>query len=135
MKKPKLELIFKTSDLFQILSYLSKFIEHLVCEQMVAHTKETGNLEDLQSAYRSNHSTEMALLKVKTDILQAINDQEVVCLVLSDLSAAFDTVSYDLLLNHLHHHFSIGGTVLQWVRSYLSDSTQKVVIDVNEDQP
>ena len=52
---------------------------------------------------------EMVLLKVKTDIMQAINDQEVICLVLLDLSASFDTVSHDLLLNHLHHCFGIGG--------------------------
>ena len=70
--------------------------------------------------------------KVKTDIIQAIDDQEVVCL---DLSAAFDTVTHDLLLNCLHHHFGIGGAVLQWVRLYLSNMTQKVVTDANEDQP
>ena len=106
-----------------------------VYEQMVTHTKETGNLEDLQSAYRTNHSTETALLRVKTDIMQAIDDQEVVCLVLLDLSAVFDTVSHDLLLNHLYHCFCFGETVLQWIRSYLSDRTQRVVIDANEDQP
>ena len=107
----------------------------MVCEQIVSHTEETGNLEDLQSAYRANHSTETALLRVKTDIMQAIDDQEVVCLVLLDLSAAFDRVSHDLLCNCLYHHFGFGETVLQWIRSYLSDRTQRVVIDANEDQP
>ena len=77
----------------------------------------------------------MALLRVKTHIMQAIDDQEVVCLVFLDLSAAFNMVSHDLLLNHLYHCFGIGETVLQWVRLYLSDRTQRVVIDANEDQP
>ena len=108
---------------------------HLVCKQIVAHGEETGNLEDLQLANRANHSMEMALLKIKTDIMQAIDEQEVVCLVLLDLSATFNTVSHDLLLNCLHHCFGIGGIVLQWVRSYLSYRTQKVVTDANEDQP
>ena len=67
--------------------------------------------------------------------MQAIDDQEVVCLVLLNLSAAFNTVSHDLLLNHLYHHFDIGETVWQWVRLYLSDRTQRVVIDANKDQP
>ena len=67
--------------------------------------------------------------------MQAIDDQEVVCLVLLDLSAAFNKVSHDLLLNHLYHCSGIGETVLQWVRSHLSDRTQRVVIDANEDQP
>ena len=77
----------------------------------------------------------MALLRVKTYIIQAIDEQEVVCLVLLDLSAAIVTVSHDLLLNHLYHCFGIGETVLQWVRSYLSDRTQRVVFDANEGQP
>ena len=99
----------------------------------MTHTEETGNLEDLQSAYIANHSTEMALFRVKTDIMQAIDDQEVVCLVLLDLSTAFNMVSHDLLLNCLYHCFGIREIVLQWVRSYLSDKTQRVVIDVNKD--
>ena len=65
LKKPGLELIFKTFRPVSNLSYLSKLIECLVCEQIVTHTEETGNLEDLQSACRANHSTEMALLIVK----------------------------------------------------------------------
>ena len=67
--------------------------------------------------------------------MQTIDDQEVICLVLLDLSAAFDTVSHDLLLNHLYHCFGIGEAVLQWIKLYLSDRTQRVVIDANEDQP
>ena len=133
LKKLALELIFKNFRPVSNLSYLSKLIEHLVCEQIVAHTEKTGDLEDLLSAYIANHSTEMALLRVKTDIMQAIDDQELVCLVLLDLSVAFDTKSHDLLLNHLYHCIGIGETVLQWVRSYLSDRTHRVVIDVNED--
>ena len=38
------------------------------------------------------HSTESALLKVKCDLLHAMDSQEVTCLMLLDLSAAFDTV-------------------------------------------
>ena len=110
MKKLGLELIFKNFRLVSNLSYWSKLIKCLVCKQIVAYAEETGNLEVLQSAYRANNSTGTALLKAKTDIMQVINNQEVVCLVLLDLSFALDTVSHDLLLNHLHHHFGIGRT-------------------------
>ena len=44
---------------------------------------------------------ETAMLKVKTDLLNAIDQKKVVCLVLLDLSAAFDTVNHDYLLNCL----------------------------------
>ena len=38
-----------------------------------------------------------------------------------DLSAAFDTVNHDLLLECLSAQFAVGGTVLKWIESYLSD--------------
>ena len=59
----------------------------VVSEQLGDHVSKMGNLEVLQSAYKAGHSTETALLKVKTDILSAINNNEAVCLVLLDLSA------------------------------------------------
>ena len=45
----------------------------------MCHVDFTGHLEPLQLAYRSNHSCETALLKVKTDILTAIENHKVVC--------------------------------------------------------
>ena len=78
-------------------------------------------MEPLQSAYRPHHSTETALLKVKTDILKAMDNQEVACLVLLDLSAAFDTVDHKILLERLENYFGITGTTLRWIRSYLTN--------------
>ena len=46
----------------------------------------------MQSAYRARHSCKTGLLKVKTDILHAMDNCEVICLVMLDLSLAFDTV-------------------------------------------
>ena len=83
----------------------------------------------LQSAYKAGHFTETALLKVKTDILSAINNSEVVCLVLLDLSAAFDMISPQILLDRLKYHFGVDGTVLNWLESYLTGRCQKVALE------
>ena len=85
--------------------------------------------EKFQSAYRAFHSTETALIKVKDDILRAIDNQRITCLILLDLNAAFDTVSHPLLLNRLKHCFGIQGTVLRWFKSYITDCSQKIVLD------
>ena len=87
-------------------------------------------MEAHQSAYHSSHSTETALLKVKTDIIQALDNQEVACLILLDLSAAFDTIDHDILLNRLKSRFAVTGVVLQWLESYLKDKPQVVEIGV-----
>ena len=83
--------------------------------------EKSGNTEPLQSAYKRNHSTEMALLKVKADIFQAVDNQRVVCLILLDLSAAFDTVDHQLLLNILKYRFGFSGVILDWIGSYLME--------------
>ena len=84
------------------LSYLGKLIERAACDQLVEFATRTGNIEQNQPAYRVGNSTESALLKVKSDLLHAVDNQRVTCLVLLDLSVAFDTVDHDLLLNQLH---------------------------------
>jgi len=48
--------------------------------------------EKMQSAYKSGHSTETALLRLKNDMLMAIDGRKAVILVLLDLSAAFNTI-------------------------------------------
>ena len=80
----------------------------------------------LQSAYRLGHSTETALLKVHNDLLMNMDAQRVTLLVLLDLSAAFDTVDYEVLLHRLRSSFGIRGTALQWFTSYLSSRWQRL---------
>jgi len=65
------------------------------------------NFAVTQSAYRRQHSTESAVVKVMNDIIRSIDDDKVVPLVLLDLSAAFDTVDHGILLEVLQNHFSI----------------------------
>ena len=86
---------------------MGKTIERAVTSQLTQHISENSLLEPMQSAYRSGHSTETALLKVKTDLLHAIDCQEVACLILLDLSSAFDTVDHCMLLRRLEICFGI----------------------------
>ena len=57
-----------------------------------------------------------------------MNKQHVVLLVFLDLSAAVDMVDHDVLLNRLEHRFGILDSALSWVRSYLTNRTQRIVI-------
>jgi hypothetical protein len=46
-----------------------------------------------------------------------------------DLSAAFDTIDHEKLLQILHDELGIGGAALQWFKSFLVGRTQRVKIE------
>ena len=50
-------------------------------------------------------------------------------LVLLDLSAAFDTIDHENLFNHLEKYVGISGNALKLIKSYISEQTQRVMID------
>ena len=85
-------------------------------------------LDKYQSAYRTGHSTETALLKVLNDALIDINSGQLVLLVLIDLSAAFDTINHQLLLRRLKSSSGINETALLWFESYLTNRSQTVLV-------
>ena len=61
-----------------------------------------------------------------SEIIQAVDRGDFAALVLLDLSAAFDTVDHEILLQRLHIRYGINGPVLQWFRSYVVGRTQHV---------
>ena len=114
------------------LSYLSKLIERLVCKQLVRYTNSTGQMEPCQSACREYSSTETALLKIKADILDAMDKKEIMCLVMLDISAAFNTISHELLLKRLKYRFGIMDLELSWIESFLTNRTQCVSVSTKD---
>ena len=128
LKKSNLDLINKNYRLVSNLEFSSKLIERAVTDQITKYIADNNLLESMQSAYHAHHSTETALVKVKSDILKAIDSQEIVCLTLLDLSAAFDTISKDKLLTRQEEEFGITNTCLKSIESYLTWCTQRVIV-------
>ena len=89
-------------------------------------------MEPYQSAYREYSSTETCLLKIKADILDAVDKKEIMCLVMLDLSTAFDTISHELLLKRLKYRFGITDLVLLWTESFLTNRNQCVKVSTKD---
>lgn len=129
LKKPGLDKDnFKNYRPVSNLPYVSKIIEKVVASRIENHLNNNKLYDDRQSAYRSNHSTETALLRVHHDIATALDSNSCAILVMLDLSAAFDIIDHDILFKRLEHTFGITGSALGWIQSYLTNRTQRVAI-------
>ena len=128
IKKASLPVDLKNYCPVSGLSFISKLVEHVVAKQLVDHIHGHGLDNSYQSAYKSGHSTEMALLSIKNDIHLSLSLGEATALVLLDLSAAFDTIDHSTLLSCLHDRFGVGNSALKWFSSYLTERYQAVKI-------
>ena len=117
------------------LPFLSKLLERVVLEQLNEHLSLHSLMPAYQSAYRHHHSTETALLRITTDLLNASDRGLVSALVLLDLSAAFDTIDHHLLIDRLSSTFGIQDIALSWFRSYLHDRSQTVTTESLSSRP
>uniref|UniRef100_A0A3B1ISB8 Reverse transcriptase domain-containing protein n=1 Tax=Astyanax mexicanus TaxID=7994 RepID=A0A3B1ISB8_ASTMX len=107
------------------LPFISKILEKAVAAQLHAHLTSNNLYEQFQSGFRPFHSTETALLKITNDLLLAADSGLLSILLLLDLTAAFDTISHDILLDRLSS-LGIVNIPFYWFRSYLSGRTQFV---------
>ncbi len=111
------------------LPFLSKILEKVVSSQLYSFLEKNGTCEEFQSGFRPYHSTETALIRVTNDLLLSSDRGCISLLVLLDLSAAFDTIDHNILLNRLEHFVGISGSALARFKSYLSDRHQFVAVN------
>ena len=116
-----------------LLPAFSKVVEKLAAKQMIDYLRNSGYLDNLQSAYKQSHSTITALLNVTDDIYEALENSELTFLVLLDYSKAFDCANHRLILAKLRAAGLCDGA-LSWISSYLEGRSQKVVTDTGESQ-
>ena len=129
LKKLGLALINQNYRPVSNLPFISKVIEKCMLLQVSQHCNDYKLQPDYQSAYRPDYSCETVILKLSNNILWGMEKQHVTSLTAMDLSAAFDTVNLDILLEILNHKYGITGKALKWFNSYLRPRSFKVIID------
>ena len=110
------------------LSTKLKVLERLVLIQLRPHLFSSSNFSDYQSGHRTGHSTEMALLEVLDGVYTVADDRQLSVIIGLDLSAAFDTVQQDVLLNRLWDEFGVTSTALSWLTTYIENREQYVKV-------
>ena len=88
-----------------------------------------------QSAYRPEHSTETALVKMKNDIDTAIDRGEGVLLILLYLSVTFDTINHSIPIRRLESRLGFTGPALRWLETYLAGRTQIFSVNSTSSDP
>ena len=129
-KHPHVVPAFKSGDVnnvgnyrpISLLSIVSKLLEKIIAVQLMSFLENNNLLSNSQHGFRSNMSTETALMKVNEHIYNNIDKQKISLLLLLDLSKAFDSVCHEILLSKFKQlHIDEF-----WFKDYLSDRVQSV---------
>ncbi len=104
------------------LQFMSNNFEKVLSVQFVLLLAKINYIyKEFQSGFVPHHSTENTLVKITNDLLLGSDQGCISFLVLLDLSAAFDIIDHDILIDRLQNFTGIQGQALRWFISYLSD--------------
>ena len=106
-----------------VLPIPSKILEKHVASSLSVFLRDNNLFYELQSAFRSGHSTETALIRLTDQILKNMDNDEVIGLVFIDFRKAFDVIDHELLLKKLSIYGATPPSVA-WFKSHLSERKQ-----------
>ena len=111
-----------------LLPIFSKILERVVFNQLVTYFDSNGLIHPNHHGSRSGHSTTTALIQMYDSWVEEVDVGNMVGVMMVDLSAAFDMVDYQLLLQKLEL-FGLDKEALSWMGSYLIGRKQSVFVD------
>jgi hypothetical protein len=107
---------------------LCKLMESLVRDHLVSHLVNNNLLASEQHGFVSGRSCSTQLLESLEEWTTIIDDRGSVDTIYFDFQKAFDTVPHERLLKKLKD-YGIQGNLLDWIRSFLSNRRQQVVVN------
>ena len=128
--------IFKKGERYKASNYrpvsltciCCKLLEHVIVSKMMAHFDQHNILTDSQHGFRRRRSCETQLLTLVEELMSGLDRGKQHDLAVLDFSKAFDRVPHARLLKKLDHYGVRGGTH-SWIKAFLSNRTQQVVVD------
>ena len=108
-----------------LLPTFSEIFERVIYDQMYLYFNNNNLLADEQFGFHKNHSTEYAAIKLVDHISNEMESRKTLVTLFIDLSKAFDTLSFDILLQKLNY-YGIAGVDLKLLANYLRNRKQYV---------
>ena len=105
-----------------------KMMERILVSSITTYLEETNQLHHNQYGFRRHFSCESQLIALCEDTLSSLDKRCSVDLAFIDFSKAFDTVSHDCLIEKLNT-YNLDTKVRSWIKSFLTNRTQRVIID------
>ncbi|CAK1578767.1 unnamed protein product [Parnassius mnemosyne] len=111
-----------------VLPTLSKIFEKIILDQLLIFFNTNKLLHKNQFGFTRGRSTSDAGVELMKYIFNAWENSQDALGIFCDLSKAFDCVHHDTLIRKLQH-YGVKNLALKLITSYLSNRTQKVVIN------
>ena len=114
-----------------LLSKLSLVYEKIIHGQISKHFIKNNLFHHNQHGYLKNRSCMTALLTVYDKWVRAVNEKKLVGVLCMDLTAAFDLVDRDILVEKLRA-YGAGTRTQKWIDSYMRDRKQFVIVNTTK---
>ena len=109
-------------------SHEVKIFERILRRRMMDYLESNEMLTCKQHGFRKGKSCLSQLLKQYDDILHNLLDQNETDVIYLDFAKAFDKVDHQILFKKLSN-LGISGNLLAWLKNFLTDRNQTVVVD------
>ena len=135
-KISKITPLFKKGDVSLLSNYrpisllptISKIFERILYNQLCEYFNSNNLLAEQQYGFRTNHSTEYAAVRLVDTISKEMESGSTPTALYIDLSKAFDTLSFDILLYKLNY-YGVKSNAFKLLKNYLTNRKQYVVFN------
>jgi len=114
-------------------SIACKMMETIIREPLLQYLNANALLSNKQFGFRNGRSTILQLLHVVDRWTKVLDNGGMTDVVYFDFQKAFDTVPHERLIEKLRE-YQLNDTVLNWIKDFLSNRTQRVCVNGSESE-
>ena len=100
-------------------------LERIMYNRLYSYFDQNKILYGKQFEFRAHHSTDHALVELVDSTFDSSNERKDMIGIFVDLSKAFDTLDYDILIKKLQL-YGVQRNYLNWFKSYLTNRKQYI---------